>query len=371
MTSSFPARSLLIPLLSILAVATEAAEIIVRVNGAPADSTLVLQVYDSANTFGDFRDPVKELRARAQTDAEYRLDGIPPGKIAVLVYVDENENGRIDKNFIGIPKEMLGISNGYRPKGPPAFELAAVTVTEDAPTSIDIELNKILGERGRLGAGAGVIGRGSPYVGSDSNVLKAIPAITYNGERLQWLGPTVQYGFAGTGRWRIAASASYRIGVYEEDDSPALAGLGDRDGTLMAGLALRYELPGGANLSLSHERDVLDRIGGTESKIRISKAFQASRLRISPQLQANWMSADLVNYDYGVPSFAATESRPAYTPGSTVSYNAGFTGFVELTENWQLMLNLSVEFLPREIENSPIVDDDRVAQGFAAITYVF
>jgi outer membrane protein len=348
----------------------ESAEIAIRIGAAPAKGTLVIQVYDSPNAFGDFRDPVKELRTPVRTDGEYRVDEVAAGTVAVVVYVDENENGLIDKNFIGIPKEPLGISNDYRPKGPPVFDRASFVVAEDAATTIDIEIYKILGERGRLGVGAGVIGRGSPYVGSDSNVLWAIPAITYNGERLQWLGPNLQFGLAGTGRWRVAASASYRIGVYEESDSPALAGLGDRDGTLMAGLGLRYEFPGGVNFLMRYEHDVLDGNGGTATA-RVSKSFQAGPLRIAPQVEANWLSADLADYDYGVPASAATLSRPAYSAGSSISYAIGFSSFVELTENWRILLNLSTEFLPDEIANSPIVGDDRVVQGFAALTYVF
>jgi outer membrane scaffolding protein for murein synthesis (MipA/OmpV family) len=34
-------------------------------------------------------------------------------------------------------------------------------------------------------------------------------------------------------------------------------------------------------------------------------------------------------------------------------------------------LNISAEVLPSEISDSPIVDDDVVFKGFAAITYVF
>ena len=181
----------------------------------------------------------------------------------------------------------------------------------------------------------------------------------------------MQYGFAAAGRWRLAASASYRIGVYEENDSPALSGLGDRDGTLMAGLGFRYEIPGGANLSLRYEHDVLDRIGGGSATARISKGFQAGSLRFAPQLQINWLSADLTNYDFGVSSGAATVTRPAYNTGSSISYEAGIAGFVELTEDWRIVLNLSAEFLPDEIVNSPIVADDHVIKGFAAITYVF
>ena len=289
----------------------------------------------------------------------------------MLIYVDENENGLIDKNFIGIPKEPLGISNNYRPKGPPAFGRAKFAIGDGKSITIDIELYKVLGKRGRLGIGAGVIGRSSPYVGSDTTVLQPIPVITYNGERLQWLGPNVGYGLVGTGRWRLAASASYRIGGYEESDSPALAGLGDRDSTLMAGLGFRFEVPGGVNLSLRYEHDVLDRIGGGAATARISKGFQAGWLRIVPQLQVNWLSADLTNYDFGVPPGAATSTRSAYSTGSSISYEAGFGSFIELTESWRIVLSLSAEFLADEIEASPIVADDRVIKGFAAITYVF
>ena len=357
--------------LTLWATLAQSADLSVRVQGAPVDGTLILQVYDSPNAFGDFRDPVREIRASIQAENVYLIDDIPAGDIAVLIYVDENENGLIDKNFIGIPKEPLGISNNYRPKGPPVFGSASFAVSDEKSTTIDIEIYKVLGNRGNLGVGAGVIGRSSPYVGSDTTVLQPIPAITYTGERLQWLGPNVRYGLVGSGWWRLAASASYRIGVYEEDDSPALSGLGDRDSTLMAGLGLRFDVPGGINLSLRYEHDVLDNIGGGAANARISKGFQAGWLRIAPLLQVNWLSADLTNYDFGVPSTAATPDRPAYSTGSSISYEAGFGSFIELTENWRIVLSLSAEFLPDEIEASPIVADDRVLKGFAAITYVF
>ncbi len=349
----------------------QSASLSVRVQDAPAQGILVFQIYDSANTFGDFRDPVREVRTDIQAENVYLIDDVPAGDIAVLVYVDANENGRIDKNFIGIPKEALGISNDYRPKGPPAFDRARFSVSEEEAISIDIAIYMVLGERGRLGVGAGVIGRSSPYVGSDTTVLQPIPAITYNGERLQWLGPNVQYGLAGTGPWRLAASASYRIGVYEEEDSLALAGMEDRESTLLAGLGFRYEIPGGVNLSLRYAHDVLDKIGGGSATARVSKGFQAGWFRFAPQLQINWLSADLTNHDFGVAPEEASFTRPAYNTGSSISYEAGLGSFIELTEDWRIFLSISAEFLPDEISDSPIVADDRVLKGFAAITYVF
>ena len=364
-------KAIAVILLVLWASMAQSAGLSVRVQGAPADGILVLQVYDSPSSFGDFRDPAREVRAQIEADAVYRIDDVPPGEVAVLVYVDENENGLIDKNFIGIPKEPLGISNNYRPKGPPSFSRAKFTVIENQDSVVDIELFSVLGNRGLLGIGAGVITRSSPYVGSDTTVLQAIPAITYNGERLQWLGPNVRYGFLGSGPWRLAATASYRIGAYEESDSLFLSGMGDRESTLLAGLALRLELPGGIRMLLDYEHDVLDKIGGGAAKARLSKAFQVGWLRIGPQLQVNWLSADLANHDFGVPQSVATPTRPAYDVGSSVSYEVGFTSLIELTEDWRVILNLSAEFLPDGVVASPIVDEDRVIKGFAALTYVF
>jgi uncharacterized protein (DUF2141 family) len=51
------------------------------------------------------------------------FEDIPEGKYAVKVYQDLNNNGELDKNFIGIPKEPYGLSNNIRPKfAPPAFK---------------------------------------------------------------------------------------------------------------------------------------------------------------------------------------------------------------------------------------------------------
>jgi uncharacterized protein (DUF2141 family) len=50
---------------------------------------------------------------------------IPQGVYAVSVFHDENGNGKLDKNFVGIPKEEYGASNNPAKKmGPPAFNEA-------------------------------------------------------------------------------------------------------------------------------------------------------------------------------------------------------------------------------------------------------
>jgi uncharacterized protein (DUF2141 family) len=60
---------------------------------------------------------------------------LPPGKYAVAAYVDNNKNGRQDKNFLGVPKEMYGFSNDVRGMfGPPDFAEASFDIGENAAT---------------------------------------------------------------------------------------------------------------------------------------------------------------------------------------------------------------------------------------------
>ena len=52
--------------------------------------------------------------------------GIASGTYAVSVFHDENSNGKLDTNFMGIPREGVGASNNAKGHfGPPKFSAAA------------------------------------------------------------------------------------------------------------------------------------------------------------------------------------------------------------------------------------------------------
>ena len=297
---------------ALLALPAVAADLEVRLSGAPDDGELVFQVYDAADAFGDLRDPAQEIRMPARGDGGYALTGLVAGEIAILVYYDENGNGVLDKNFIGIPREPLAISNNYQPKGPPTFARASFVLEENDAPPIDMNIYRVLGDSGRWGLGLGVITRSSPYVDSTQDVSQVIPAVTYVGERLQWLGPSLRFGIAGSNRLRLALAAEYRIGVYEEDDSPALAGLGDREDTLLAGLAVQYQIGAGFELEANYQHDALDRIGGGVASVRLSRGFPWGTASIEPQVAVSWRSSDMGNQDFGVPATAATLQGAAY-----------------------------------------------------------
>ena len=352
-------------------VVANAAELTVSLDNPPATGTVVFVLFDSANTFGDLRDPAKVLKQSLDDRKVYRIEDLPHGEYALVVYYDENDNDRIDKNFIGIPKEPIGFSNRYEPKGPPSYSRAAFVLREGESRHFDVKLNRLLGKRGRLGVGVGVIARSSPYRDYNGGVSQVIPAITYRGDRLQIFGPNIQIGLVGSGQLRLAATGKYRMGVYEEDESDFLVGMGDRKNTFMAGLALQVELPGGVDLSVSFEHDVLDEIGGSDARLELDKSFQFGVLRFSPEVGLNWLSSELSNHDFGVSASKATPDRPAYDLDDTISIEGGLGMFIEITRDLLVIANASLELLEEQVTDSPIVDNDYVVKGFVAINYVF
>lgn len=68
-----------------------------------------------------------------------RIPDLPPGRYAVALIHDVNKNHKLDKNFIGYPKEQWGMSNNPHAtlKAPP-IEKAMFTVDKD--TEIHIQL---------------------------------------------------------------------------------------------------------------------------------------------------------------------------------------------------------------------------------------
>jgi uncharacterized protein (DUF2141 family) len=53
---------------------------------------------------------------------------VPPGEYAITVLHDENRNGKLDTDFLGIPTEGFGASNNVSSMGPPSFDQARFTV---------------------------------------------------------------------------------------------------------------------------------------------------------------------------------------------------------------------------------------------------
>ncbi len=106
-------------------------------------SQLRAAIYDSEEAFEKNGAPVAALVLRNARDGAHLAVGpLPPGKYAVRVFQDLNDNGKVDTNLLGVPTEPFGFSNdAIGTLGPPSFGAAAVVVG-DAGASLKINLRR-------------------------------------------------------------------------------------------------------------------------------------------------------------------------------------------------------------------------------------
>jgi uncharacterized protein (DUF2141 family) len=118
--------------------AEPAPRLIVEVTGFHSDGgQLLLRVYASEAGFPT--DGSKAVRQIAQPIKSGRavvvLEGLPFGSYAIGCVHDENGNGKLDTNLIGIPREGVCASNDARGRrGPPKWSDARFEFRNDGTT---------------------------------------------------------------------------------------------------------------------------------------------------------------------------------------------------------------------------------------------
>lgn len=102
-----------------------AADLEVTVSGLRSDLGLVrLALFDDAGTF--LKEGHGQVVAAATGDLRIRFGGLAVGTYALAVHHDEDANGELATNLLGIPVEGTGFSNdAHAWMGPPRFADAA------------------------------------------------------------------------------------------------------------------------------------------------------------------------------------------------------------------------------------------------------
>jgi len=71
---------------------------------------------------------------------KYQFADIPNGAYAVSIFQDKNNNGKLDKNFIGIPSEKYGFSNNARGSfSSPSFDEAKFEFVDNISINVEIK----------------------------------------------------------------------------------------------------------------------------------------------------------------------------------------------------------------------------------------
>lgn len=112
----------------------------VTITGLKSSTGVVLVgLYNSDGTFlkKAYKGVTSDIKANAAT---VTFLAIPKGEYAISAYHDKNKNGKLDTNFIGIPKEDYASSNNAKGvMGPPKYADAKFTLNKDA--KIELKFN--------------------------------------------------------------------------------------------------------------------------------------------------------------------------------------------------------------------------------------
>ena len=134
-------------LLILCVLPVSASELRITVQGIRSPhGTILIGLYDNLESFtraiklsdkdGFLNDPNRfaavALRANAAMKSAVVLTNLDPGPYTIILFHDENGNGKLDKNGLGVPTEPYGFSNNVQGfLGPPAYKEAIMEINAD------------------------------------------------------------------------------------------------------------------------------------------------------------------------------------------------------------------------------------------------
>jgi outer membrane protein len=222
------------------------------------------------------------------------------------------------------------------------------------------------------GLGVGVAARTDIYAGESAR-LRAVPLISYQGERFFWRGISGGYHLLSRDGFTFDATLGARLGGIKKEDFGVaeLAARGinrnlleDRDNGLDLGIAGSFKGPMGV-VELALKADVSGASKGYEASAKYGYPLQWGPATITPHFAVSHYSSKLANYYYGTLDAEVARGVVNYKPGSAVIPRVGVDVMRPFADKWILAGGLSYSALPGKIRNSPLVDRD--AKGVTSL----
>jgi uncharacterized protein (DUF2141 family) len=133
-------KFILLCLAAVLAITNYQLEIAVTL---PENATgkLYLVVYDNKTDFlGEKGELTIYETAELRKNPTIKINQVKKGTYAFVAFIDENNNGVMDKNRLGIPKEPIGFSVSKMGLfGPPSFKKASYQIPGTKSVELVIE----------------------------------------------------------------------------------------------------------------------------------------------------------------------------------------------------------------------------------------
>jgi len=194
--------------------------------------------------------------------------------------------------------------------------------------------------------------------------------IEYHGEKLDVDYDHISYSLYKNENMTVDVLGKNRVQGYESDDDRLFEGMEDRDPALELGGKLSlHNSVGRISLELLADPDTAHE--GTVVTLEVDKSFIANGWTFKPAAGVTWQSDEVTDYYYGVRDSEVTANRAAFKGDSAVIPHAGLDVTTGLGEDWKAGLNMNYQYLPDEITDSPLVDDEHAFTASARLSYFF
>jgi MipA family protein len=187
------------------------------------------------------------------------------------------------------------------------------------------------------------------------------------------------WSIGGGGVWLLqSADRKLKLGVglkvhrgYTEESDTVYAGMDTRKRSVDGSVNALWKT-GIVNSSLHYYHDIGKASNGDTVTLKFSHAFTLSTgFKLIPNVGAEWLSANEIDYYYGVTAAESTPSRPAYTGQATINYSAGLNTTYLLNRSWLLLGGIHYSQLGSGISDSPLVSQSNSLLLYAGADWIF
>ncbi len=215
--------------------------------------------------------------------------------------------------------------------------------------------------------GAGALVFDEVYVGNDADVI-GLPFVQgqYGDFFLQ--GLTLGWSFLKEERYRVSLLGNFRLNSLEASDLDPPLAINERKRTFEGGVGLTMPLSEHLVLDTHVLADLLDRHGGYEVGLRLSRPSIIGDFVLVPSVGASLLSEDFTAYYYGLKPGEAGFTA-GYEPGNVVVPQLGLSAFYPLNTRWTLTSLLGARYLGSDVEDSPLVDAEWESTLFIGASY--
>ncbi len=227
-------------------------------------------------------------------------------------------------------------------------------------------------------AGIGVVVADTPWVDVD-NVVAPFPFVSaqYGNWRFFDEG-LISYQWLDEDELSFYTGLDYRDDGYDADgfinnetsDNPVFDGYESPDGDMVFTVGGHWQFVG-----LSLQQDISGNSKGLTADLMFEHPIYSvgEKFILSASAGMHWQSSDYTQHVYGIEGdqIDVSKGRIAYQPGSATNYSVGLTGIYALNSDWTLIGGYHFVRLDDNIENSPLIEDDKMQSAYLGAVYQF